>query len=390
MSLTDIEQIAAECGAVIGYTGPGGELAEAAFSRKGLYEFASRLATPQPPKPAGGVPLPEPTFKDIGGRDLFDADAVRAYDDAREAAGRADAVPASVDEALRRAPSALAAFNAALVPSLRLPETITMRLAMADALLAGAPAPQQPTAEGERSAFQMVEEQELAAVNQQMTTQGEGAELLHPATADLVRRFSGALAEKLAAAEAKYGYSDGWSDPGWMDECRKQLIHHVRKGDPRDVAAYCAFLWHHGSHTDPNLPFCELCGSWERCECSTEPAGREAVACIDERHLQLLRQNWSQGNTLRHPKDAGEGDVLLYTHPSPVADAEALPRPLKDLLHFTEHCISAAEEGVDYAASREWLDAMTTMGIMEKVGRGKWAPTDHAEAVARFLTGSQP
>jgi len=64
------------------------------------------------------------------------------------AAGRADAVTGSVDDAIRRAPEALSAFNAALVPSLRIPETITMRLAMADALLAAAPAPQHMTTQG--------------------------------------------------------------------------------------------------------------------------------------------------------------------------------------------------------------------------------------------------
>lgn len=72
---------------------------------------------------------------------------------------------------------------------------------------------------------------------------------LHPATADLVARFAVALAEKLHAAEQKYGYSAGWADAGWMDECRADLIEHVHKGDPRDVAAYCAFLWHHGERT---------------------------------------------------------------------------------------------------------------------------------------------
>jgi hypothetical protein len=77
---------------------------------------------------------------------------------------------------------------------------------------------------------------------------------LHPATADLVRRFSVALAEKLAAAEVKYGYSDGWLSPDWMDECRAKLLEHVGKGDPRDVAAYCAFLWHHGESTAASVP----------------------------------------------------------------------------------------------------------------------------------------
>src|SRR5690606_23903820 len=74
---------------------------------------------------------------------------------------------------------------------------------------------------------------------------------LHPNTANLVARFASALAEKLAAAERKYGYSDGWADAGWMDECRQKLVEHIAKGDPRDVAAYCAFLWHHGKSTTP-------------------------------------------------------------------------------------------------------------------------------------------
>ncbi|MDI9695355.1 hypothetical protein QM312_05435 [Burkholderia cenocepacia] len=72
---------------------------------------------------------------------------------------------------------------------------------------------------------------------------------LHPRTADLVGRFHIALALKLAKAEHKYGYADSWVATNWMDECREQLMRHVAKGDPLDVAAYCAFLWHHGEPT---------------------------------------------------------------------------------------------------------------------------------------------
>lgn len=72
---------------------------------------------------------------------------------------------------------------------------------------------------------------------------------LHPATVNLVVRFARALSKKLAAAETKYGYSDGWLSPDWMDECRAKLMEHIAKGDPRDVAAYCAFLWHHEAST---------------------------------------------------------------------------------------------------------------------------------------------
>lgn len=85
---------------------------------------------------------------------------------------------------------------------------------------------------------------------------------LHPHTANLVARFAEALAEKLAKAERKYGYSDGWASPDWMDECRAKLMEHVAKGDPRDVAAYCAFLWHHNERTAPVLSPATPAGEW--------------------------------------------------------------------------------------------------------------------------------
>lgn len=68
-------------------------------------------------------------------------------------------------------------------------------------------------------------------------------------TGGLVTRFSQALADKLHKAEQKYGYSDNWLSPEWEGECRQKLLEHIAKGDPLDVAAYCAFMWHHGWST---------------------------------------------------------------------------------------------------------------------------------------------
>jgi hypothetical protein len=70
---------------------------------------------------------------------------------------------------------------------------------------------------------------------------------------DLVQRFANALLEKLEAAEVKYGYTDGWMNPDWEDECQRKLSEHIKKGDPRDVAAFCAFMWHHGWRTISDL-----------------------------------------------------------------------------------------------------------------------------------------
>jgi|SRR5687768_11889765 len=83
---------------------------------------------------------------------------------------------------------------------------------------------------------------------------------LHPATVDLVHRFADALMQKLAIAEKKYGHGDSWLSPDWMDECRAKLLEHITKGDPLDVAAYCAFLWHHGESTTPPAPGVEPVG----------------------------------------------------------------------------------------------------------------------------------
>lgn len=62
----------------------------------------------------------------------------------------------------------------------------------------------------------------------------------------LVSRFARALLEKLKESEAKYGWQNAWARSDWADTLRKHVREHVEKGDPRDVAAYCAFAWHHG------------------------------------------------------------------------------------------------------------------------------------------------
>jgi hypothetical protein len=68
-------------------------------------------------------------------------------------------------------------------------------------------------------------------------------------TAINVGRLAKALAMKLYAAKEKYGYTDGWAQPGWEDECRAALLHHIEKGDPLDVAAFAMFMWKHGWST---------------------------------------------------------------------------------------------------------------------------------------------
>ncbi|MFT0768149.1 hypothetical protein R2465_04505 [Proteus mirabilis] len=68
-------------------------------------------------------------------------------------------------------------------------------------------------------------------------------------TANLVVKFAEAMAEKLHKSEKKYGYSDEWMANSWGLDCKNQFMRHIQKGDPVDVANYCAFMFYHGWST---------------------------------------------------------------------------------------------------------------------------------------------
>ena len=95
-------------------------------------------------------------------------------------------------------------------------------------------------------------EQQLAAVVAEKAQQSPIMPLgLHPDTQKLVSDFCTALAEKLYKAQLKYGYDADWKQDGWPSQCQAHFHQHIAKGDPRDVAAYCAFMWWHGWSTKP-------------------------------------------------------------------------------------------------------------------------------------------
>ena len=131
---------------------------------------------------------------------------------------------------------------------------------------------------------------------------------LNPSTAALVWNFAVALAAKLRAAELKYGYSDGWRAKDWMDECRAKLVEHVAKGDPRDIAAYCAFLWHHGERTALPAPDAAAGDpvAWQY-RFIGGPEGPSIWTAAHKRDLPALRRN--AGIELRG----------LYLHPQPTS-----------------------------------------------------------------------
>lgn len=75
---------------------------------------------------------------------------------------------------------------------------------------------------------------------------------LTPHTAKLVQRVAKAMGKKLLAAEEKG--RTGWEQPNWQEDCTKQLILHLEKGDPIDCMNFLAFMWYHGWPTSNSVP----------------------------------------------------------------------------------------------------------------------------------------
>jgi hypothetical protein len=72
---------------------------------------------------------------------------------------------------------------------------------------------------------------------------------LHVETKRLIQAFAVALADKARDAEVKHGFADDWLSALTETGCRIDLLRHLAKGDPRDVAIYCAFMWARGWET---------------------------------------------------------------------------------------------------------------------------------------------
>ncbi|WP_052750600.1 hypothetical protein [Acinetobacter sp. AG1] len=72
---------------------------------------------------------------------------------------------------------------------------------------------------------------------------------LSPDTNKLIDNFAHQMKVKLVKAQEKYGFKDDWKNSDWETKCRVDLYQHLNKGDPIDVANYCAFSNYHGWST---------------------------------------------------------------------------------------------------------------------------------------------
>lgn len=73
---------------------------------------------------------------------------------------------------------------------------------------------------------------------------------LHPDSEQLLKVCFEELRLKMIKSQKKYGWSNEWLTQDWEDECREQMIEHLQKGDPRDVAVYAMFMIYRGWTTN--------------------------------------------------------------------------------------------------------------------------------------------
>lgn len=69
---------------------------------------------------------------------------------------------------------------------------------------------------------------------------------LHPDTKNLLKTCFEELRLKLIKNQEKYGWSNEWLTRDWEEECRQEMIEHLKKGDPRDIAIYTMFMIYRG------------------------------------------------------------------------------------------------------------------------------------------------
>jgi len=84
---------------------------------------------------------------------------------------------------------------------------------------------------------------EISALKPDVLVMPDG---LHQDTKALLLVFASAMAVKMHKAEQKCGYSNSWMQHDWQGKCLVDFNHHITKGDPLDVANYCAFMHYHG------------------------------------------------------------------------------------------------------------------------------------------------
>lgn len=77
-------------------------------------------------------------------------------------------------------------------------------------------------------------------------------EVLEAELRQLCNKFADKMYAKMIKSEEKYNFNGRWKWDYQIPKMQQALAEHVNKGDPIDVANFCAFLDYHGAST--NVP----------------------------------------------------------------------------------------------------------------------------------------
>jgi hypothetical protein len=164
-----------------------------------------------------------------------------------------------------------------------------------------------------------------------------------------VDKFASAMKEKLAQARAKGRC--GWEECAPAD-LSAMLYEHVAKGDPRDVANFCMFLWNLGQPITQCHKALDVAQSWEPDEETCKFLADMITADPDQItrvgfHLGYAKDDDGKlvhGFSVYEAEYPEEGvHTLVETNPTPaVAVNERLLRAAKK--YFMSYCRDEASE----------------------------------------------
>lgn len=216
----------------------------------------------------------------------------------------------------------------------------------------------------------------------------------HPDSRALVADFAHEMAIKLRYAERKYGYSNGWLTDDWQEKCGADLLKHLAKGDPRDVAIYAAFMWRRGWSTSaPPPPVSDDAAvrEWEARELITAPLDDKLVSTILDwerrarRMAQRIRDLQGKVETPKRNRcEHCDAKVSSYPNGCPGCGAPQCCQSCCD----RQNAITRAEAVErEIEAMREVCEQATL--YIERGNRLEFAPRDPLKAAVEALDAAR-
>jgi len=144
---------------------------------------------------------------------------------------------------------------------------------------------------------------------------------LHPDSQKLLSECFNDLEVKMIANQDKYGYSNEWLIHDWEDECRQEMIKHILKGDPKDVAIYALFMMFRGWSTKPNKPL-SLNSKWIKIDSEADlPKETGTFFFVSKQSGNVIVDYFTHDSRMPNYKAI---EVFRYSHWQPI-DKPQLP-----------------------------------------------------------------